>query len=111
MARLDAWDFGRPGGGDGGVSVDCRSGELGSDADSGVGAKLDRTRMTDLGGGGAPKPAADAERGGGVAPPGRGPVIPGDAVCDLDGGGGGVAAGLASSAPGFLFTQRFNSLS
>jgi hypothetical protein len=102
MARLEAWDFGRPGGGDGVVSVDCRSGELGSDADSGVGAKLDRTRMADLLGGGAPMSAADAERaggGGGVAPPGLGPVIPGDAVCGLEGGGGGGAAGLTSSPP------------
>jgi hypothetical protein len=56
--------------------------------------------MADLPSGGPPNSVTDAERaGGGVAVPGRGPVMPGDAVCDLEGGGGGVAAGLASSAP------------
>lgn len=53
-------------------------------ADSGVGTRFDRTRITVLLGGEVLKSIADAERVGGgpdsEAPGGRGPVIPGDAV-------------------------------
>lgn len=69
-----------------------------------AGTRFDRILIEFLlpgGGGGEPlRSIAEAARAGGGVVPGKGgrlcPVIPGDAVCALDGGAGGVA-GLASS--------------
>jgi len=107
--------LGRPGGAPGGINL-VPVGVLG--ADSGVGTRFDRTRITVLLGGDVLRSIADAERAGGgpdsVALEGLGPVIPGDAVCALEGaldGGGGAVALAVSTLTDFLFTQRFRSLS
>lgn len=47
MFRLDACDFGLPGGGPGGASL-VPVGVLGADSASGVGTRFDRTLMTVL---------------------------------------------------------------
>lgn len=87
-------------------------GVLGADSAVGGGAKLERTRITVLLGGEVLRSIADAARGGGggaeFPPPiEKLDVLPGDAVCALDGGGGGAAGLGALSAPAFLLTQRF----
>lgn len=60
--RFDACDFGRPGGGPGGANL-VPVGVLG--ADSGVGTRFDRIRITVRLGGEVLKSIAEAERGGG----------------------------------------------
>lgn len=105
--RFEAWDRGRPGGGAGGANLDP-VGVLGAEPGppSSEGTRFDRTL---IGGLGALSIAEEARGGGGPALGGRipaegGPVLgglapPGDAVCALDGGGGGVAGLAASSEP------------
>ena len=92
MFLFVACDLGRMGGG-----VDDAAG-TGSESD--FGTKLDRTRMLLFGD--APRSTAEADRAGGGAtfvPLGSVPPdLPGDAVCDLEGGGGGVAD-LGGSVP------------
>jgi len=108
LRLADACDLGLPG--DGPCTVNLVPvGVLG--ADSGGGIRFDLTRMVGFEGGEVVRSIADAERaafvaGGATA---RGPVIPGDAVCALGGGGGNV--GLLVSAPAFLLTHRLRSLS
>ena len=73
-------------------------------ADSGNGAKCDRTRSTVLLGGDVLRSIADAGREGGGrvsegGPKGLVPDMPGEAVWALEGGGGGVAALAGSPLP------------
>lgn len=69
-------------------------------ADSVGGARFERMRIGALTGGSVLRSMADAERGGAVEGEGwdLGPVIPGDAVCALAGGGGGGAEALELSS-------------
>jgi len=113
LRLADACDVGRPGGGPG-VSL-VPVGVLGAEPDGG-GTKLDRTRGTDLPGGEVLRSMVEvgvASALGGFGTAVRAPIILGEAVCGLDGGGGGSGTNLVveSSLPAFLFTQRFNSLS
>lgn len=113
--RFDACDFGRPGGGAGGSKDDPALCVLDEESVSEGGTKLERTRTTVLLGGDVLKSIADADRAGGGSPwcaPGESAVfdLPGEAVCALEGGGGGMA-GFSDSDAAFLLTQRFNSLS
>lgn len=78
-------------------------------AESGMGARFDRTRIATRLGGEVLRSIADAERFDGGAG-GRGPFIAGDAVCALAGGGAGGVAFVAS-APAALFTHLLRSLS
>jgi len=124
MFRFEACDLGRPGGGAGGVRRDP-VGVLGAEPTppSSDGTRFDRTRI-----GGfidVFSIAEDARGGGGPALGGRNPtgggpgltlddvlLIPeGEAVCALDGGGGGVGCFAAASAPAFLFTHFLSSAS
>lgn len=86
---------------------------LGAESGPG-GARLDRTRSVDLLGGEVLRSIAEVEcvcAAAGFETAERGPVIPGDAVCALDGGGGGTDWLAELSLPAFLFTQRLSSLS
>jgi len=103
MLRFDACDFGRPGGGGGGSNDDATLGVLGDESVSEGGTKFERTRMTVLVGGDVLKSIADADRAGGASPwfvPGESEALdlPGEAVCALDGGGGGTAGFSGSDA-------------
>jgi hypothetical protein len=88
LRLADACDVGRPGGGPGVNLVPV--GVLGAEPDAG-GTKLDRTRGVDLLGGEVLRSIVEvgvaSVFGGTVV---RAPVIPGEAVCGLDGGGGGT---------------------
>jgi len=89
-------------------------------ADSVGGARLERIRIGTFVGGSVVRSIADAGRIGGASggvdeDGGLDPLIPGEAVCALDGalegGGGGVAGFAASAAPAFLLTHFLRSLS
>ncbi len=100
--RFVACDLGRGGGGPPAGFILVPVGVLG--ADSIGGARLERMRIGALTGGSL-KSIADTERRGGVLPGGElvfGPVIPGEAVCAREGGGGGVAGFSASALPAFI---------
>jgi len=120
--RFATEDLGLLGGG--GPAPD-NDGVGGADATSplpSVGTRLDRARAGGFLGGELDKSTAEAGRAGGglgesMLNARLGGVLEltgverlGDAVCTLDGGGGG-AAGAEISAPAFLFTHFFSSLS
>lgn len=100
MLRFAAWDLGLAGGGASELSLEP-VGVLGADSVGIGGARFERMRIGALGGS-PPRSTAEAERiGGGVGVvDGLGPIIPmpGEALCVLEGGGGG-AAGFGGSAP------------
>ena len=96
--------MGRPGGGPllpGLVPV----GELGAESNPG-GARFDRTRSVDLMGGDVLRSIAEVECVCVFVGFERGPIIPGDAVCALDGGGGGTDLLAVSSLP--TYTQNMS---
>lgn len=106
----EACDRGRLGGGPGDNDL-VPVGVLGADSVSAVGTRLDRIRVTFLwlagGGEDEVRLAADADRGGGAGVfPGGGlaPVIPGEAVCARDGGGG--PGGLLGSSAADCFRYQ-----
>jgi hypothetical protein len=72
---------------------------VGTDSDSNLGTKFDRARTLLLLGGDVLRSIAEADRaGGGPTLVPLGCDLPGDVVCDLDGGGGGWAD-LGGSVP------------
>lgn len=99
---FDAWDLGRPEG----RPADSSLGVLGVESASSVGTRLERILIAlfVVGGGGVPlKSIAEAARAGGGVLPDRGgrlcPVIPGEAVCALEGrAGGGVTIDVEALA-------------
>lgn len=109
--RFVACDLGLGGGGAPVGFILVPVGVLG--ADSIGGARLERIRIGALTGGSL-KSIADTERKGGALPGGGfgfEPVIPGEAVCAREGGGGGVAGFSGSALPALRLTHRFCSLS
>jgi len=69
-------------------------------ADSVGGARFDRIRIGALVGGSVVRSIAEAGRMGGAEVDGGGlEAIPGEAVCALEGGGGGVAGFAGSEEP------------
>lgn len=103
MLRFEACDFGRPGGGVGGSKDDDALCALRVESASDGGTKFERTRTTVLLGGDVLKSIADADRAGGASPwfvPGESVALdlPGEAVCALEGGGGGVTGFSGSDA-------------
>lgn len=114
MLRFAACDLGLPGGG---VELEGRGIEAGGGGPVGFnrvsvgvtgstgGARLERIRTGTFVTDSEPRSIADAERTGGPeAGDAREPLIPGEAVWALDGGGGGAGFGVSSDPACRLFS-------